>query len=224
MPAKKTSTDSSKRAATKKPSVEDKTALSVSKTGMVREIQVPALDSNDYARLTGFKSATDFNEQFVWELQMNETKYTITLYGKLLGKTERGTKNEYGFPPPKEEIALSGACLFVCQETDLTSKLWDDLFEMIYEKYEAEEEDGGDDEDDEVRDDDDEGDEEEGDDEEEDEVGEEEEEALLVKGRKKRGTKANKKGAAIDDGLLFVQEIVEQFLDCSCELEYEPFV
>jgi len=202
---------------------EEKTALLISPTGMVSEIQVPLSDKSSLYKKAKLKTADGFHEQFVWELMLEEVKYTISLYGKKMAKMDRGPKNAYGFPPPLEEASYSGSCLLVSLDGNLTSKLWDDLFEMIYEKYDGEEAD------DEEADEDEEG-EGEGDEveEEEEEEGEEEEaegedEVPVVKGgRKKRGGKASKK--PVEDLLVFDNEVVEQFLDCSCELEYEPFV
>ena len=200
----------------------EKTALLISKTGMVREIHVSASQKSDLYKKAGLKTSEGFHEQFVWELALEEVKYSISLYGKKMAKTDRGPKNAYGFPPPLEEAAYAGSCLLVSQDGDLTTKLWDDLFEMIYEKYEGEEaDDDEDDEDDaEEADDADEA-EEEADDEEEEEVDDEEGRGPTVRRKKRGGGKAKK---AADDLLLFDNEVVEQFLDCSCELEYEPFV
>jgi hypothetical protein len=201
----------------------EKTALLISKTGMVREIQVSVSQKSDLYKKAGLKTSDGFHEQFVWELALEEVKYSISLYGKKMAKTDRGPKNAYGFPPPLEEAAYAGSCLLVSQDGDLTTKLWDDLFEMIYEKYEGEEADDDEDEEDEA-DDVDEADEaeEEADDEEEEEPDDEEGGGPTTVRRKKRGGGKAKKAA--DDLLLFDNEVVEQFLDCSCELEYEPFV
>lgn len=215
-----------------------RTVLLIDKTGTVKEIQVKQEDiPNNLYKKAGLKAPDDFAEQFMWELNLGDQRtkpegiddanssqenYSISIYGKKVGKH---SKNAYGFPPPLEEINLYGNCLLVNHRGSITLKEWNNLFEMIYEKYDAEEED------DEVKDSSSDVEEDDGDaqddaeeeDEEEPEEEPEEDEAMAEKvvGRKRKSTKKNVKTASSDFELTYTEE---QFLDCEMELEPEEYL
>jgi hypothetical protein len=168
----------------------------------------------------GFKTAEGFQEQFVWEVSLDEEKYTIQLFAK---KTGRLQKNAYNFPPPIEESVFYGNCLLVCTERNLTAKLWDSLFESIYEKYDNDELD--DDEDTEELLDDQDSVVAEDDISEEEEVDEADEEGPILQNETKRSKKTSqKKDSLLLFGSTNAATTEEQFLDCSCELELEPYL
>lgn len=191
---------------------QEKKVILIDKSGTTKEIGIT--DPNTLYKKAGFKTSEGFDEQFVWEIVLDEVKYTVTVHAK---KTGRVPKNAYGFPPPLEDATFYGNCIVICQERDLTIKLWDSLFESIYEKY----------------DDNDEEEEEEDDDDyeplEEDE--EEEEEEVAVDEDVDGGKPAKKKSAAKSSrkkdelAALFVSaDVQEHYLDCSEELALEEYV
>lgn len=210
-----------------------RTVLFIDKSGTVKEIQVKQEDiPNNLYKKAGLKLPDDFVEQFVWELNLGENRetyetsssssaenYSISIYGKKGGKN---SKNMYGFPPPLEETNLYGNCLLVNNRGSITLKEWNNLFEMIYEKYDAEEEEdeaiSETEEDGELQD--------EADDEEEmeDEMDEPDEEETMTDKNTKKGRKNGKKSsktASQDFELTYTEE---QFLDCVMELEPEEYL
>ena len=223
-----------------------RTVLLIDKSGTVKEIQVKQEDiPNNLYKKAGLKTPEDFTEQFVWELNLGENgasrttfeteeeittpsstteNYSISIYGKKVGKH---SKNAYGFPPPLEETNLYGNCILVNNRGSITLKEWNNLFEMIYEKYEAEEEDDeakdSSSEDDGEAPDDVEDDVEE-DDVEEDDVEEDDEANAMAEknaGRKRKNNKKAIKTACSDFELTYTEE---QFLDCEMELEPEEYL
>jgi hypothetical protein len=196
--------------------------LIIDKSGTVKETFAPlhssSIRTNELYKKAGFKSPDGFQEQFTWDIKWEDEKYTITLYAK---KTGRIQKNAYGFPPPLEESIFYGNCILICQERDLTIKTWDNLFESIYEKYD-ENEDLDEEEDTILQEEDDE--EESLEENEEDEMEEQEEikpQITISSTRKKSGKIAKKKE---EQFLNIITEISENFLDCSSELEMEPYI
>jgi len=194
-----------------------KQVILIDKSSTVKEIQVSA-DLNDLYKKAGFKTTEGFQEQFVWEVIWEEQKYTVSLYAK---KTGRIPKNTYGFPPPLEDTVFYGNCILVCAEMDLPVKTWDNLFEVIYEKYDDDE---GMEDDDDVNDEDEDEEEalEEEEEDEEEEIDEEDDEAKQVGSKKKKYNKPSRKKE--ETFILLDPPVVEQYLDCSSELELEPYV
>jgi hypothetical protein len=186
--------------------------------GSLKEIQVPVqatLDECFKAVQAGSKNTKQgFKEYFVWELVWEDTKYTITLYGKSVEKSV-GTRAsaEHCLPPPLGDTTFVGSCLLVCQEGPLTISLWNDLVEIIYEKYEDADDDLDDAQGSDVEEYSERG------SEIDDAELEEEEEDMVARGGRKKKTMASNKD---DLPTNFAAE--QPYLDCSCELDFESYV
>jgi len=207
-------------ATTEKKKKAEKMVLLIDKSGAVSEITIKDTQQgiNELYKKAGFKTSEGFNEQFGWELQYEDTKYLVSLYAKKSGRAQN--KNTYSFPPPFEEASFYGNCVLVCSDSDLNSKLWDSLFELIYEKYDENDEDDDEEEDEDEED----VEEDEEEEEEEEDIEEEEEEVKQAKGRKKKTSQSNLKIGKYDDGVICFTEVDENFLDCSSELELEKYI
>jgi len=196
-----------------------KTALQIDERGCIKEVQVPVhatLDECFKVVQAGTKHTKQgFKEHFVWDLTWEDNKYTISLYGKSVEKAVTGRNaGEHCLPPPLGETNFVGACLLVCQEGPLQVSLWNDLVEIIYEKYEDvddELEDGQESEMDDYS--------ERGSEVDEAEPEEDEEEAMVIRGGKKKKTVASTKD---DLPTYFAAE--QPYLDCSCELDFETYL
>jgi len=212
-----------------------RTILFIDKSGTIKEIQVKQEDiPNNLYKKAGLKTPDDFAEQFVWELNLNENvsfdigvnteesktsstkNYSISIYGKKVGKQ---VKNTYGFPPPLEETNLYGNCLLVNNRGSITLKEWNNLFELIYEKYDADDEDEANDSSSEINEDADA--DEEGDADEEVEEDDNEEQIEKQNEVKRKNSKKNAKTAISDFELTYIEE---QYLDCEMELEPEEYL
>jgi len=195
-----------------------KQILLIDKTGVVKETTMQIDSLPTLYRKAGLKSAEGFQEQFVWDIALENQKYTISLYAK---KSGRLVKNIYGFPPPLEDMVFYGTCILVCQERGLDVKTWDSLFETIYEKYDSEElndeEEGDDDESDEEEAN------EQSDDEEVDEADDEvEADDEDVVDRKANKKKVKKMSTNTLDHITC--DMFESYLDCSSELTFEKYI
>lgn len=213
-----------------------KTALLIDKSGTVKEIQIKHDDiPNNLYKKAGFKTPEDFSEQFVWELNLNETggfsfseqepnaqkdNYSISIFGKKVGKN---SKNTYGFPPPLEDTHFYGNCILVNNRGSITLKEWNNLFEVIYEKYDAEddEDDAKEDSSSETEDNEDEAEE---DEEQEDEIDEMDEDEMETDKNGKPKRKNGKKGGKKTNTEFDMSYVEEQFLDCEMELEPEEYL
>lgn len=212
-----------------------RTVLLIDKSGTVKEIQIKNDDiPNNLYKKAGLKTTEDFVEQFVWELNFNENcgitrtnietgasaeNYSISIYGK---KTGKHPKNTYGFPPPLEDSCFYGNCILVNNRGSITLKEWDNMFEMIYEKYDAE------DEDEEAKDSsseaDEDGEQQEEDEEPEEENDEADEEEIQIEKNSEKKRKGNKKSSKITNTDFELNYTEEQFLDCEMELEPEEYL
>lgn len=195
----------------KKATKQEKKVILIDKTGTTKEIGIT--DPTTLFKKAGFKTGDGFDEIFVWEIVWEDVKYTISLFAK---KTGRVPKNAYGFPPPLEDASFYGNCILMCHEHDLTVKIWDNLFESIYEKYDEDDDESAEEEEDDY----------EAVDEGEDDVEEEEVEEEGEKPAHVRKKAANGKSKKKDELVpLFIEApISDTFLDCSEELELEPYV
>jgi hypothetical protein len=193
----------------------EKTILLIEKTGLVKELQIKEdFPSKEFYKKAGLKSLTGFAEQYVWETQLEDVKYSISLFGK---KSGRVSKNVYDFPPPLEDSAFYGNCLIVNNLGSINKQQWSEVFEIIYEKYQ----DNGDNDDE--PDDEDEI-EKESDDEESniDEADIEDlDEDIITSSKRKKKTKKEK---PTDDNEFIISTVEDTFLDCTQELEPEEYV
>lgn len=180
----------------------DKTVLVIDKSGLLKELKIKANSQQDLYKKAGLKTADGFQEQFIWDVEWENVRYSISLYAKKKGKTG---KNMFNFPAPLEEETFYGNAVLLNNLGSLTIADWENLFEVICEKYDENSEG----EDDTVPDSDVDDDEEE----EADEIDENEAEDA-GEGKVAGGGEAEFAVAAVET----------QYLDCTKELEPEEYV
>jgi hypothetical protein len=208
--------------------------LIVEKTGVIKESTVKQMVEGDLYKKAGLKSPEGFGRVHQWALEGGET---ISLYGKTSGRA--GQENKYDFPPPVDKLLFFGSCILTSESGSLKKAEWEKIYEELFGGFEDigeedSEDDSEDDDEDEgipktktgyakdgfVVDDDEE--EEEDEDEEEEDDDEEDEDPRP----KKRPTPKGKKKAKqtvfgkIDTTILPEENV---FLDCTSELEEEPY-
>jgi hypothetical protein len=129
------------------------TLILIEKTGVAKEISVKQYVESDLYKKAGFKSAEDFKLHTTWNVDINQKKYSIDLYGKSEGRANQ--ENKYDFPPPVDNILFFGACILVNKNSNkevvnLTESEWDLVYEKLFDGFEdIGDKDSDDDEDDE---------------------------------------------------------------------------
>jgi hypothetical protein len=56
--------------------------LIIDKTGIIKALTVKSLDESTLYKKAGFKNDTGFKCHTTWVLELDEKKYSISLYGK----------------------------------------------------------------------------------------------------------------------------------------------
>ena len=206
----------------------------IDKTGSIKETNIKEYVANDLYKKANFKTAEGFQHRNKWELEINNTKYNISVYGKINGKA--GQENKYDFPPPIDNTLFFGGCVLVNENSSEPNKIndlrisdWNKIYENLMGGFEDL---TGDDEDEEEEDDkepneyvcDDfvvEDDDIDYEDLQDDEDDEDEEEIVIKKGKKVNKKKKEKKPSK-KTAELIIQE-TNQYLDCQSELEEEEY-
>jgi hypothetical protein len=219
--------------------------LIVDKTGKIKELEVKNYDENELYKKAGFKSAEGFELQTEWGAEVNDKKYSISVFGKTNGRA--GQENKYEFPPPIDNTLLFGSCVIVNKKngepSNITKDEWTSVYHHLYGGFEDI---GSEDSEDEETDEDDDrprtkegyvkdgfivDDKDDGDDEYEDCSSSDEEtseEELVIKTKSKKcskkpekQTKKNKPKTVFEN---ILNEVQENYLDCSSELVEENYV
>jgi hypothetical protein len=119
------------------------TIVLVDKTGELKELNVKDYKEDELFKKCGFKKADGFSKQSEWNVKFNGQKYSIMMFGKEDGKANM--ENKYDFPPPVDKKLLFGCCVLVGQLRDdsgakslfnLTSVLWEKLYEKLFGGFE----------------------------------------------------------------------------------------
>ena len=225
--------------------------LIVEKNGSIKELNVKAYQESELYKKAGLKNPEGFIMHTSWSAEINGTKYTVQLYGKTEGKANQ--ENKFEFPPPVDSVLFFGNCVLVNVVDnvvkDLREKEWEQIYEFLYGGFEdIEEEDSEDEEDSDddlpktkegyVKDDfivdDDESEESVESEEEEDEDSEEEYIKKSKKSKKKPilakktpKVSSKKKDTEIPENIFIKTsqpELTQNYLDCTSELDFEPYV
>jgi len=214
----------------------------VEKLGSIKQVNFKNYDENELYKKAGFKSTEGFKCHTSWTIDMDSKKYTISVYGKTIGKANQ--ENKYEFPPPIDNTLFFGNCVIVKklesnsnEVVDLSESAWNEIYETLYGGFEdlgdedSEDDDDDDDDDDIPRTktgyakdgfvvDDDEGVDDDDDNEDDDE------EEILVKPKSKRVSKSKKTTAikSVFDLKPIENVVIENYLDCTSELVEEEYV
>jgi hypothetical protein len=213
----------------------------VEKLGSIKQVNFKNYDENELYKKAGFKTAEGFKCHTSWTIDMDSKKYTISVYGKTIGKANQ--ENKYEFPPPIDNTLFFGNCVIVKklesnsnEVVDLSESAWNEIYETLYGGFEdlGDEDSEEDDEDDDIPrtktgyakdgfvvDDD-----EDVDDEDDEDIDDDEEEEIPVKPKSKRVSKSKKTTAikSVFDLKPIENVVIENYLDCTSELVEEEYV
>lgn len=221
--------------------------LIVDKTGTIKEQNLKTVVEEELYLKAGYKSNTDFKQHTIWDIDIDEKKYSIAVYGKTTGRA--GSENKYEFPPPIDSTLFFGKCILInkTESKSLSVKEWELIYEKLYGGFEdigeEDEEDEEEEEDDDptikrtkdgyvkdefiVDEDEEEEEEEDEEEEEEDDEDDDEEEEQIFKKKKPSVKKPAVKKTAKQIKLAFEEKIAQEednYLDCTSELSEESYV
>jgi hypothetical protein len=115
------------------------TILIIEKSGSIKELNVKTYSEDELYKKAGFKTSEGFKLVTNWDVNIEDTKYFISVFGKVSGRA--GQENKYEFPPPIDSTLLFGNCVLVNQlECEPVSNLkkseWDKIYEQLYGGFE----------------------------------------------------------------------------------------
>ena len=115
------------------------TVLVIDKTGIIKQVSIKNYDEKTLYKKAGLKTDADFKCQHTFEIKQDDEVYSISLFGKTVGKSN---VNKYDFPPPIDNILFFGSCVLVRNDvatntpSDLTTKLWNVLYSELFGGFE----------------------------------------------------------------------------------------
>lgn len=228
--------------------------LIVEKLGNIKATSLKLQNDEELYKKAGLKSNTDFKNHAIWEVEYDDKKYQIYLYGKTTGRANH--ENKYEFPPPVDKKLFFGNCILVNKDENnkyknISVKEWEAIYEILYGGFEdlddEDEDEEDEDEEDEIIDktkitkqgylkdgflvDDD--DDEDYDEDDEDDINEEsddndDEKPVIVKNTKPKTVVKPKRKVEKKNEIKQVEENVveneEMFLDCTSELSEDSYL
>ena len=110
----------------------------VEKSGSIKEVKIKSVNESEFYKKAGFKSDSHFKLQTEWNVEVNNKKYNVCLYGKTEGRA--GQENKYDFPPPVDNMLFFGNCLLVNKKnkefTSLFPEEWKQIYNHLFQGFE----------------------------------------------------------------------------------------
>jgi hypothetical protein len=126
------------------------TILIVEKLGNIKAQSLKTYSESELYKKAGFKTNEGFQCHTTWGVDLGDRKYSISLYGKTIGRANQ--ENKYEFPPPVDTVLFFGNCILVNKTDDgeiddLSPQEWTVIYETLYGGFEDMDDDEEDDED-----------------------------------------------------------------------------
>ena len=115
----------------------------IDKSGNIKTLNVKDYKEEDLFKKCGFKKADGLIKQHTWTTTIEKIKYYVSVFAKEDGKANM--ENKYDFPPPIDNKLFFGSCAVVAQVknsegntvmTNLSSELWDKIYEKLFGGFE----------------------------------------------------------------------------------------
>lgn len=115
--------------------------LIVDKSGAIKATNLKEYNEQELYKKAGSKSANGFGLCTTWNVKIQDTKYSIQIFGKTVGRA--GQENKYDFPPPVDTTLFFGSCVLVNRDVDaaagirdLTTGEWNQIYEKLFGGFE----------------------------------------------------------------------------------------
>ena len=111
--------------------------LVIGKKGVIKEFNVN--DSNHLHATLVSKVEVNYKAHYTFHVSLENSVYSISVYGKIKGKALE--ENKYEFPPPLDNTLFFGNCVLVNRKVEhgvennivhLTIKQWNDVYEHLF--------------------------------------------------------------------------------------------
>lgn len=116
--------------------------LLIEKGGDICETKIKGFDANTLYKKCRFRKPDGFEQRTIWNVKIKGETYIVALYGKESGKA--GTENKYDMPPPVDTTLFFGPLLLLRFENedcetpiDITSEVWDMVYEKLFGGFES---------------------------------------------------------------------------------------
>jgi hypothetical protein len=110
----------------------------IDKNCNIKQTKVKDLTKDNLYKKCGFKSSDGFEVRTTWDVDIDEEKFSIELWSKEHGKAN--FENKYDFPPPVDSSLYFGTCALIRLDddtiTDLTSDMWNRVYEKLFGGFE----------------------------------------------------------------------------------------
>ena len=110
------------------------TLLIVEKSGNIKELNVKQYVEEDLYKKAGFKSDSGFKCQTTWNVEIDQKKWSVSVFAKTTGRA--GQENKYDFPPPIDSTLFFGSCILVAANDDLRAADWAKIYEFLFGGFE----------------------------------------------------------------------------------------
>jgi len=105
----------------------------IDKMGELKTLNVKNYCEEELFKKCGFKKENDFTIQTKWNVFLNNNNYSISIYGKTVGK--KNFENIFKFPYPIQNKTFYGSCALVCElngnKINLNIPLWNEIYEKL---------------------------------------------------------------------------------------------
>lgn len=114
--------------------------LIIDKNGTVSESIIKKYDETMLFKKAGLKTCIDFCLQHTFKISCKNVNYSVSVYGKTIGKSN--IVNKYDFPPPIDNILFYGSCVLVGniestkEVCNLKLSEWNSIYSMLFGGFE----------------------------------------------------------------------------------------
>ena len=111
----------------------------IEKTGTIKTLCIKEYNESELYKKCGFTKPDGFMKQTEWTKNIDNIPYSISVYGKKIGKANY--ENKYEFPHPIDKELFFGSCAIVCKKNkseyiSLTIPLWTKIYENLMGGFE----------------------------------------------------------------------------------------
>ena len=121
-----------------------RTLLIIDKSGPPKILSVKDYKEDELYKKCGFKKPDGLENRHTWVIRLDKVNYRIILFAKDEGKSNM--ENKYEFPPPVDSCLYFGSCAVIVEQknvsgayipTNLTTSLWDRIYEKMFGGFET---------------------------------------------------------------------------------------
>ena len=110
----------------------------ISNTGELSEVSMSKFNENDIYKKCNFRKSDGFEKRHTWNVKYEKISYSLQVWARDYGKANY--ENKYELPPPVDNDLYFGKIAIVGyvnnQVIDISSKLWEKMYEELMGGFE----------------------------------------------------------------------------------------